>query len=81
MRKKKVHMLLGVLEIFCSELLLPLSTIDESTLNLPLCTKGNPDVPVSCTNLKQQFKEPYCKGEIFVLFSHFLTFKNVEETI
>lgn len=59
-------MLLGVLEIFNPELLLPLSTIEESIPNLPLCTKGNPDIPISFTNLKQQFKELYCKGEIFV---------------
>lgn len=74
-------MLLGVLEIFYPELLLPLSTTEESVPNLPLCTTGNPDVRISCTNLKQQFKELHCKGEVFVLFFYFLSFKNVEETI
>lgn len=66
-------MLLGVLEFFYLELLLPLSMIEDS---IP-----NPDIPISCTNTKQQFKELHCKAEIFVLFLYFLPFKNVEETI
>lgn len=74
-------MLLGVLEIFYPEVLLPLSTIEESIPNLPLCTKSNPDVPISHTNLKQQFKELHCKGEIFVLVLYFLTLKKAEEAI
>lgn len=49
--KLRVYML-GVPEIFHPELLLPSSAIEESTPNLPLCKKGHPDVPISCTNLK-----------------------------